>query len=62
MQITFARLTYICDLVESGVCTKAEVGARDIVTDGRGDDRDGNTELLVVGTMLRQLQRRLVGL
>lgn len=50
------------DGVESGVGTNAEVGAGDVVGDGGGDDADGDTELLKLGSPVHQLQAAHEGL
>ena len=62
MGIQLLKKTYIGDFIEGGICSQTEVGARDVVTDGTGDDNDGDTERLKLLPSLGHLQGTVVRL
>ena len=62
MGIQLLKKTYIGDFIEGGICSQTEVGAGDIVTDGTGDNNDGDTERLKLLPGLGHLQGTVVPL
>ena len=62
MGIQLLKKTYIGDFIEGCICSQTEVGAGDIVTDGTGDNNDGDTERFKLLPGLGHLQGTVVGL
>ena len=62
MGIQLLKKTYIGDFIEGGICSQTEVGAGDVVTDGTGDNNDGDTERLKLLPGLGHLQGTVVRL